>query len=153
MKKFLTVVKREYLQRVRATMFIVSTILLPAVMSLFIAVPVIIVSIKTPPMRVAVVDQTGCMYQQLRQALFGDESDPDAQNAGPAERGTGARPNLTRFVLEEVDATNKSLVEIRGQLDERLRDRSLEGYVILEPDFFTTGKAEFINRIPGDMFS
>ena len=29
MRKFLAVVKREYLQRVRAKMFIVSTILLP----------------------------------------------------------------------------------------------------------------------------
>ena len=67
MKKFLTVVRREYIQRVRAKMFIVSTILLPAVMSLFIAVPAIIVSIETPPMRVAVVDQTGRMYSQLRQ--------------------------------------------------------------------------------------
>src|SRR5689334_8996666 len=150
MKKFLTVVKREYLQRVRAKMFIVSTVLLPAVMSLFVAVPAIIVSIKTPPMRVAVVDQTGRMYPQLRQALFGDESDQDAQNAGDA--GT-ARRNLNRFVLEEVKDTNEPLDEIRSNLDERLRDRSLEGYLILEPDFFTTGKAEFINRIPGDMFS
>jgi ABC-2 type transport system permease protein len=57
MKKFLAVVKREYMQRVRAKMFIVSTILLPLVMSLFGIVPAIILSIKTPPMRVAVVDQ------------------------------------------------------------------------------------------------
>ena len=69
MKKFLTVVKREYIQRVRAKMFIVSTVLLPVVMSLFRLVPAIILSIETPPMRVAVVDQTGRMYSQIRQAL------------------------------------------------------------------------------------
>jgi len=153
MKKFFTVVKREYIQRVRAKMFIVSTVLLPLVMSLFIAVPAIIVSIKTPPMRVAVVDQTGRMYPQLRQALFGDDSDQDPQNANTGAAGAGARRNLNRFVLEEVNATNDPLDQIRSNLDERLRDRSLEGYLILEPDFFTTGKAEFINRIPGDMFS
>jgi ABC-2 type transport system permease protein len=151
MKKFLTVVRREYIQRVRAKMFIVSTVLLPAVMSLFIAVPAIIVSIKTPPMRVAVVDQTGRMYPQLRQALFGDESQQDAQNAG--DRGTGSRRNFARFVLEEVNATDQPVGEIRAQLDERLADRTLEGYVILMPDFLTTSKAEFINRIPGDVFS
>ena len=66
MKKFLTVVKREYIQRVRAKMFIVSTVLLPVVMSLFLLVPAIILSIETPPMRVAVVDQTGRMYVQIR---------------------------------------------------------------------------------------
>ena len=154
MKKFLTVVKREYLQRVRAKMFIVSTILLPAVMSLFVAVPVIIVSIKTPPMRLAVVDQTGRMYPQLRQALFGDDSDQNAQNANAGGPGTSARRNLSsRFVLEEVNATNQPLDQIRSQLDERLSNRALEGYLILPPDFFTTGKVEFINRIPGDMVS
>lgn len=152
MKKFLTVVKREYMQRVRAKMFIVSTILLPAVMSLFGIVPAIILSIKTPPMRVAVVDQTGRMYPQLRQALVGDESDQDAQNANSGNRGPGARRNFARFVVEEVDAT-QPLDQIRTQLDGRLVDRSLEGYVILPPDFLATGKAEFINRIPGDVFS
>jgi ABC-2 type transport system permease protein len=149
MKKFLTVVKREYIQRVRAKMFIVSTVLLPAVMSLFVAVPAIIVSIKTPPMRVAVVDQTGRMYAQLRQSLFRDESQQDTQNTNAGSSGR----NLTRFVLEEVNATNQPLDQVRDQLDQRLRDRSLEGYVILEPDFLTTGKAEFINRIPGDLYS
>ena len=69
MKKFLAVVKREYIQRVRAKMFIVSTVLLPAVMSLFGIVPAIIFSIQTPPLRVAVVDQTGKMYAELKQSL------------------------------------------------------------------------------------
>lgn len=153
MKKFLTVVKREYLQRVRAKMFIVSTILLPAVMSLFVAVPVIIVSIKTPPQRLAVVDQTGRMYPQLRQALFGDDSDQNAQNANAGGPAAAARRNLSRFVLEEVNATNQPLDQIRSQLDERLNNRALEGYLIVPPDFFTTGKVEFVNRIPGDMVS
>ena len=153
MKKFLTVVKREYMQRVRAKMFIVSTILLPAVMSLFGIVPAIILSIKTPPMRVAVVDQTGRMYPQLRQALVGDESDQNAQNANAGDRATTPRRNFARFVLEEVDVTTRSMDQVRTQLDGRLADRSLEGYVILPPDFLTTGKAEFINRIAGDVFS
>ena len=55
MKKFLAVVKREYMQRVRAKMFIVSPILLPLVMSLFGIVPAVILSIDAgSPMRVAV---------------------------------------------------------------------------------------------------
>ena len=73
MKKFLAIVKREYIQRVRAKMFIVSTVLLPAVMSLFGIVPAIIFSIETPPMRIAIVDQTGRMYAPVRQALFNED--------------------------------------------------------------------------------
>jgi ABC-2 type transport system permease protein len=156
MKKFWTVLKREYLQRVRSKMFIVSTIVLPIVMSLFGLVPAIILSIETPPMRVAIVDQTGRMYSQLRQALFSDQQDADTQNANAnanTQRTTTPRRNFSRFVLEEVNATGQPLDQIRASLDQRLRARELDGYVILPPDLLSRGQAEFFNRNPGDLFS
>src|SRR5215213_3611511 len=153
MRKFLSVVKREYIQRVRAKMFIVSTILLPLVMSLFGVVPAIILSIETPPMRVAVVDQTGKMYSQIRQSLFNDQQDTDVQNVNAAGLRTTPRRNLSRFVLEEVNTSDQSLDQIRANLDQRLRARELDGYVILPPDFLSRGQAEFFNRNPGDLFS
>ena len=74
MRKFRAVVKREYVQRVRAKMFIVSTVLLPLAMSLFGIVPAIILSIDAGSrQRVAVVDQTGKMYGQLKQALSSEQ--------------------------------------------------------------------------------
>ncbi|HEY0761211.1 MAG TPA: ABC transporter permease [Pyrinomonadaceae bacterium] len=152
MKKFLAIVKREYIQRVRAKMFIVSTVLLPAVMSLFGIVPAIIFSIETPPMRIAIVDQTGRMYGQVRQMLFSDDSSQEAQSNNPVERRGGPR-GLARFSLEEVNASNQPLDQIRAHLDQRLRARELEGYIILPPDFLRTGEAEFVNRNPGDPFS
>ena len=151
MKKLLAVIKREYIQRVRAKMFIVSTIVLPVVMSLFGIVPALILSIQTPPMRVAVVDQTGRMYSQLRQSLSSDEPDREGQNVNMS--GTTQRPGFSRFVLEEVNATDQPLEQIRANLHQRLRARELDGYVILPPDFLSQGKAEFINRNPGDLFS
>jgi ABC-2 type transport system permease protein len=153
MKKFLSVVKREYIQRVRAKMFIVSTILLPLVMSLFGLVPAIILSIETPPMRVAVVDQTGRMYSQIRQALFSDQAEPDAQNANAGGQRTTPRRGFSRFVLEEVNASEQALDQIRANLDQRMHARELDGYIVLPPDFLSQGKAEFVNRNPGDLFS
>jgi ABC-2 type transport system permease protein len=153
MKKFLSVVKREYIQRVRAKMFIVSTILLPLVMSLFGLVPAIILSIETPPMRVAVVDQTGRMYSQIRQALFSDQAEPDAQNANAGGQRTTPRRGFSRFVLEEVNASEQPLDQIRANLDQRMHARELDGYIVLLPDFLSQGKAEFVNRNPGDLFS
>src|SRR6185503_751314 len=152
MKKFLSVVKREYIQRVRAKMFIVSTILLPIVMSLFALVPAIILSIETPPMRIAIVDQTGRMYSQVRQALFSDQQEADSQNVN-APRTATPRRNFSRFVVEEVKVGNQSLDQIRAGLDQRLRARELDGYLVLQPDFLSTGEAEFFNRNPGDLFS
>jgi ABC-2 type transport system permease protein len=154
MKKFLTVVKREYIQRVRAKMFIVSTLLLPVVMSLFLLVPAIILSIETPPMRIAVVDQTGKMLSQIRQALSSDQPETAEQNVNSsALRNTRPRRSFSRFIIEEVNGTNQPLDQIRADLDQRLRARQLDGYVILPSDFLSQGKAEFINRNPGDLFS
>jgi len=147
MKKFLAVVKREYVQRVRAKMFIVSTILLPLVMSLFGIVPAIILSIDAgSPMRVAIVDQTGKMYDQLNVAMF-SESGQQASTNQPQGRTFGS------FELENVDISGQSTEQIQNDLDRRLRDKDLDGYMILPPDLLDHGQAEFFNRNPGDVMS
>ncbi|HET7287475.1 MAG TPA: ABC transporter permease, partial [Pyrinomonadaceae bacterium] len=151
MKKFLAVVKREYLARVRAKMFIVSTFLLPVVMSLFGIVPAIILNIKTPPVRVAVVDQTGKMYALLQEDHSGDDSGTtnDPANVRPGFRRSGS----VNFAFEEVAVANRSIEEIRANLDQRLAARELDGYIILPPDFLSNAQAEFFNNNPGDVFS
>ena len=154
MIKFLAVVKREYIQRVRAKMFILSTILLPAVMSLFGIVPALIFSIETPPLRVAVVDQTGKMYAQLKQSVEGDSpSDQDSQSDNSNQLRGLPRRGFGAFRFEEVNTTNRSIEEIRANLEQRMHARELDGYVILPPDFLSDGKAEFFNRNPGDIVS
>jgi ABC-2 type transport system permease protein len=150
MRKFLAVVKREYVQRVRAKMFIVSTVLLPLAMSLFGVVPAIILNMEGSRQRVAVVDQTGKMYGQLKQALSSEQVNQQSNsNDNDPRRSSG----FGNFVLEEVNADNQSIEQLRANLDQRLRARQLEGYVILPPDFLEHGQAEFFNRNPGDLFS
>jgi len=149
MSKFLAVVKREYIQRVRAKMFIVTTVLLPVVMSLFGIVPVVILNIDAgSPMRVAVIDQTGKMYQHLNEALVSEESEQQNANTGRMGR---SRP-FGNFILEPIDP-NQSPERIRTELEQRLHSRSLDGYVLIPPDFLEHGQAEFFNRNPGDVLS
>jgi ABC-2 type transport system permease protein len=146
MRKFLAVVKREYTQRVRAKMFIVSTILLPLVMALFVVVPALVVNMDTgSAMRLAVVDQTGKMYPHLKQALESDDSSQEANGQRGRRFGT--------FVLQEVNANGQSLDQLRTNLDQRLRAKELDGYLILPPDFLQSGQVEFFNRNPGDLLS
>ena len=154
MKKFLTIVKREYMQRVRAKMFIVSTILLPMVMSLFGIVPLIILNINTgSPMRVAVVDQTGKIYPQLRQSLLNEESNQEQNDEAANARRGFSRRGFGNFRIEEVSAAGRSNEQIQAELDQRLRARELDGYLILPPDFLDRGEADFFNRNPGDLVS
>lgn len=150
MRKFRAIVKREYVQRVRSKMFILSTVLLPVVMSLFGLVPAIILSIDTGSrMRVAVVDQTGKMFGQLNQTLLNEAG----QNANTSEQRASLGRGFGNFTLEEVSATNQSLEQIRSDLDRRLRAKELDGYMILPPNFLEHGTAEFFSRNPGDVFS
>ena len=145
MTKFLAVLKREYMQRVRAKMFIVSTLLLPMVMSMFVLVPALVLNIDAGgPLRIAVVDQTGKVYRHLAEALASNE----------AEEQGDERPDMGRaFRLESVTAIGPDAAAARARLDERLRAKELDGYLILPPDFLETGKAEFFNINPGDFIS
>lgn len=160
MRKFLAVVKREYVQRVRAKMFIVSTILLPVVMSLFGLVPAIILNIDTGgPLRVAVIDQTGKMYVPLETAFLTEESEEAAQQASP-EPGAASptRRGMSRmgsrsFQLTEVKPDGRSTQQVKADLDQQLLTKQLDGYLILPPDFLSTGRAGFFNNNPGDMLS
>jgi ABC-2 type transport system permease protein len=160
MRKFLAVVKREYVQRVRAKMFIVSTVLLPIVMSLFALVPAIILNIDAGgPLRVAVIDQTGKMYPSLEAAFLTEESEEAAQQASPDPQGTTqTRRGISRmgsrsFQLTEVKTDGRSAQELKAELDQQLRTKQLDGYLILPPDFLSTGRAAFFNNNPGDMLS
>src|SRR6185503_7113871 len=159
MRKFLAVVKREYVQRVRAKMFIVTTILLPVVMSLFALVPAIILNIDAgDPLRVAVIDQTGKMYAPLEAAFANEESEEAAQQPSPEPQATQSRRGMSRmgsrsFQLTEVKADGRSPQELRAELDQQLRTKQLDGYLILPPDFLSSGRAEFFNNNPGDMLS
>ncbi|HSK62872.1 MAG TPA: ABC transporter permease [Pyrinomonadaceae bacterium] len=150
MRKFLAVLKREYIQRVRAKMFIVSTILLPLVMSLFGVVPAIVLNINAGgPMRVAVMDQTGKMYGLVEEALASDE--PGAEQDAQSRPG----PEMARraFELEQVASVGPDAANQRSELDARLRAKQIDGYLILPPDFLEQGRAEFFNDNPGDLLT
>jgi ABC-2 type transport system permease protein len=150
MRKFLAVLKREYIQRVRAKMFIVSTILLPVVMSLFGIVPALVLSINAGgPMRIAVVDQTGKLYDRLEEALASEER--------PEEKIERNRPgpqiSERTFKLEQAPSIGPEAGAARSRLEARIRAKEIDGYLILPPDFLQTGKAEFFNNSPGDFLS
>ena len=160
MRKLLAIIKREYVQRVRAKMFIVSTVLLPLVMSLFAIVPAIILNIDAGgPLRVAVVDQTGKMFAPLKAAFTNEEAEeaaqqptPEPQAATPSRRGL-PRMAARQFELTEVKTEGRSAEDVRAGLDQQLLARQIDGYVILPPDFISTGEAKFFNNNPGDMLS
>jgi ABC-2 type transport system permease protein len=99
------------------------------------------------------------MFGSLEAAMSGEEGSKEAeQKATPGVEGQNARAvgrfgDPKSFALTEMKTEGRSTDEIRAELDQRLRAKELDGYLILSPDLLTTGRAEFFNRNPGDELS
>ncbi|HEY2973184.1 MAG TPA: ABC transporter permease [Pyrinomonadaceae bacterium] len=164
MRKFFAVVKREYVQRVRSRMFILMTVLGPVMLSLFGFAPALILSIRAGgPVRIAVVDQTGKLYQGVYDSLMDNaemsESTPDQMNANVLNKDASERLQETddqeegNFELEEVRPGGRSLNEIKKELDQRVLAKELDGYLILPANLLQDGKPEYFARNTGDLFT
>ncbi len=164
MRKFFAVVKREYVQRVRTKMFIFVTILAPLVISLFAIVPAFIFSLRAGgPIKIAVVDETGSIYQRITDPLLKDrnqaEEEPAGDNANVLNannRSPGRVPDKftdTRFELELIPLNGRSIEQLRSELNQRVRAEDLDGYLILPAKLIQGQSPEFFGRNTGDVFT
>jgi len=163
MRKFLAVVKREYVQRVRTKFFVIATILGPLLMAGFTIVPALMFSIKAGgPTRLAIVDQTGKMYERVAKELASGKkpnkpqvgTDPPVGNNNPKEQAEQAGKLFQRnFIVEEVHLDNRPLDQIRGQLDTRVQKKELDGYIVLPPNLLKDEQPEFRARNAADLFT
>ena len=162
MKKFLAVVKREYIQRVRTKMFIFSTVLAPLVISAFGIVPALIFNIRAgEPARIAIVDETGRLYQRVNDSILTNvneseewmETSGEAGGVNPEPDAPSGRIPSAEFKLEQIPLNGRSTEQIKVELNERIRTNSLDGYVILPANVIQGGSTEFFGRNTGDVFT
>ncbi len=168
MNKFLAVVKREYVQRVRSKMFVVATVLGPVMMALFTVVPALLTNMKTGgPVRIAIVDESGTMYEHVREAILSERADEtqddatindkaaqSAANENSMERlqRTGKKVELS-YQVEPVAGGADSPEALKRQLDERVKRDELDAYIILPKDILHNGEARYYARNTGDVFT
>lgn len=173
MNKFLAVVKREYLQRVRTKMFIVATVLGPVMMALFTVVPALLTNMKTGgPTRVAIVDETGVLYEQVRQSILTgrqeqEEAEAEAASSGGAAsaatnaatensmqrmRRTGAKAE-PGYDVRQVALGTETIETVKRRLDEEVKRDALDAYLILPADILQQGEARYYSRNTGDVFT
>src|SRR5213594_182736 len=109
MRKFFAVVKREYIQRVRTKFFVIATILGPLMMAAFTIVPAMMFGIKSGgPTRLAIVDQTGKMYERVAKEIVSRKSSrtESATEAEPAQPAVG--PNNSSEQINRAGKLMKS---------------------------------------------
>ena len=155
MTKLLAVIKREWLQRIRAKMFIITTVLLPSAMVLFGIAPALVLSIDSGNvLRIVVVDGTGKLFSRLKTSLRGVDaaaSDPEVDVRTRANKMAAGRSS--DFILEELQASGRSEGDIKSDLETRLRAKEIDAYLILPPDLMQTSKAQFFRRNTSDVMS
>jgi len=162
MKKFLAVIKREYLARVRTKFFVVATVMGPVMLVLFGVVPVYVARMNIGSAnRLAVIDQSGKVYERFRDALMQKTDDEEDEDTDTEEANTNRQDQMqrraelgnARFEVELVSSGGRSLEDMKRQLNERVRQNELDGYVVIPADILTGGKAEFYGRNTGDIFT
>ena len=164
MKKLLAVIKREYIQRVRTKFFVIATILGPLVMVGFTIVPALMFSIRAGgPTRVAIIDQTGTMYERVARELTSGRpkksstpdgpTEPPVRSSNPKEIDQKGRLFQSSFLVEEIHLDNRPLDEIRRQLDLRIQNKNLDGYIILPANLLKDEQPEYRARNAADLFT
>ncbi|HUQ30672.1 MAG TPA: ABC transporter permease [Pyrinomonadaceae bacterium] len=167
MTKFLAVVKREYIQRVKTKMFIIATILGPVMIFVFTVVPTLIFNIKAgDATRIAVIDQTagGKMYARVNDALLHaprDEDEAEPTEAASASVNSNTQDRVKRagamtkadYAVEQVQLGGRSLDEVRSELKDRVLKEQLDGYIVIPPDVTEGGKVTYYARNLGDVIT
>ena len=155
MTKFLAVVKREYVQRVRTKFFAVMTVLGPVLLVLFTIVPGLLVGYKAGhDTRIAIVDQTDGMklYAPIRSSLLkqdrGDEDDNATGVAGAMNSNTrnrmpqSGKSLSSSFLVEQVNAGGRPLADVKRELNARIGHDELEGYLVIPPDILQNSRSK-----------
>lgn len=127
MSKMLTVMKREYLTRIKTKGFIISTFALPLLILAMLFVPAILAVVSTDDQqKIAVIDLTDKVYQKLDEAL----SDTAA---------TGER----LYLFEQIKTTAAGVAREKDRLREEITSGDLTGLMIIPSTVFEDNKVEY----------
>ena len=138
MDKVLLIIKREYLARVRTKGFILSTLLTPLLLASTVFIPMLFMDRSSEKnYRLVILDQTNDqpLYARIEQLLKEKNKKEDDFE-------------VVREMLkpDEIEARKKIL-------NEDLKAEKIAGYVVLPPDFLTSGKMQRRARNTNDFFN
>src|SRR5574342_372251 len=136
MDKLWTVLRREYLSRVKTKGFIIGTILLPLFMLAMFVVPVLMMFLKSDkPKNIEVIDQTGEVFDSLYVAL--DEKNDAGQRLYNLIKRTAPPESLE---------TEKKILSAKIDLGK------LDGYIIIPDAVFEEAAAEYYGKAVSNEF-
>jgi len=133
MSRMLTVMRREYLERVRSRAFLVSTILGPVlVIGLSIGPTLLMARQRGKPLRVSIVDVSGTLSAPVERALAG-----------------GRVADARRFLVVPVGAADPEAAKRVARAD--VVDGRLDGFLYLGADALSTLQVEYYGKNVSNM--
>jgi ABC-2 type transport system permease protein len=142
-KKTLTVVRREYVERVRTRAFWVATLLIPALFLAYLAIEVAVTRKAGGERTLVVVDLTGKLYAPLAAELAATETEQNKEDAGR----TGPHWSLReRPVRGDLAATKEALRQ------EVLADK-ISAYMVLDPALLEKQRVEYYSTTVSDFIA
>jgi ABC-2 type transport system permease protein len=165
MRKFWAVVKREYFKIVWTKLFIISTLFAPLAMFALSFLPVLFFSIKGNALRMAVIEDDGKIFSRLQENLSTEKqlermkkvSEDSLKNLNATQdekmRQT-AEQFGGNFALEQIKTNGQSIEQIRTDLNKRIAEKSLDGYLIVPKDYDSPeARFDFFARNSSDFVS
>ncbi|MBU8870749.1 MAG: ABC transporter permease, partial [Gemmatimonadales bacterium] len=132
MNKVVTIIRKEYLERVRSKSFLIGTILGPALMSLFILLPILLADSGAEDQRtIGVVDLSGQHFEKLNNIL---------------EDRDGSRVNL--LLINSEDRSPEVCVR---ELKELILEESIHSGMVIPAEFIDSPQLSFYNKSVSSM--
>jgi ABC-2 type transport system permease protein len=139
--KIALIVRREYVERVRTKAFIFSTLLIPVFLGSMLFIPMLLARLSpAKPLHIAVVDETGSLYEAIDAALA---TNPDDDFIKPARVKRGGAPGekVRRYQLEEIKVQPDGKEAALADLSKKVTDETLDAYIVIPADI-VSGKSE-----------
>lgn len=153
MRKFLAVVNNEYRKIVLKWTFLIGTLIFPLLAAGFAVIPALIFSIEGEPTRIVVVDSDGAVAERLRARL---ESADEKASASPDDLSELAREDPIGVGMQktirivEYSSAEKTQETINSDLEERIRDGSIDAYLVVPDELSENPVFRLYSRKSGD---
>ncbi|OGF64859.1 MAG: hypothetical protein A2Y62_17900 [Candidatus Fischerbacteria bacterium RBG_13_37_8] len=154
MSRIWAIIKREYIVRVRTKAFIIGTIAAPIVFIAMIVIPILLTGVEGDQVRrIAIIDLSGDMYAQLREALDGDKQGQRyIPEQTPVEKRDKRIINRTKppdnggYVLEQIPVKENNLDVVKEQLISKIINKQLDAYIIIGKHILEGEKPEYHSK-------
>lgn len=141
MRNMWIILKREYIERVRTRSFLVLTILLPAIMTVLMALPAKLATMGQKAQHVVIVASNQQFGETIRRQLLASPAvDEDSPDASPE---SSKKKTEDQYVID-VD-TNATEAE-RAALRDKVSARSIDAYLWLSDDAIAARKINWYSR-------